>query len=101
LRAGQALRGLNRPADALTQFRSAFDMEQNITVGVGKRRINEPHNRAGLALAEMLLERGDRQSALDVLQHTDTIVRDSHSKELSEKKKHLQDAVNRAQSGKR
>jgi hypothetical protein len=76
-------------------------MGQNITVGVGKRPINEPHNRAGLALAEMLLERGNWQSALEVLQHTDTTVRDSHSKELSEKKKLLQDAVNRARSGKR
>jgi hypothetical protein len=76
-------------------------MGQNITVGVAKRPINEPHNRADLALAEMLLERGDWQSAQDVLQHTDTTVRDSHSKELSEKKKQLQDAVNGARSGRR
>ncbi len=60
------LEASNRPAEAMTQFRSAFDMGQNITVGVGKRPINEPHNRAGLALAEMLLERGEWQSALEV-----------------------------------
>jgi tetratricopeptide (TPR) repeat protein len=101
LRAGQAKRALGRPDEALPHFRAAFEMGQNITVGVGKRPINEPHNRAGLALAEMLLQRGDWQSAQNILQRTDTTVRDTHSKELSDKKRQLQDAVNRARMGRR
>lgn len=90
LRAGQALWALGRADEAFTQLQAAFAMGQDITVGKGKRAINEPHNRSGLALAEMLMGRGDWQAAEEVLRHTDVRVRDSASKELSDKKNQLQ-----------
>jgi hypothetical protein len=58
-------------------------MGDDITAGIGRRAINEPRNRAGFALARLLLEEGNIQAAEQVLSRTDTTVRDSHSPELA------------------
>jgi hypothetical protein len=76
------LKALNRRAEAAAHFETARTMGDDITAGIGRRPINEPRNRAGFALAELLLEQGDIKAAQQVLSRTDTTVRDSHSPEL-------------------
>jgi tetratricopeptide (TPR) repeat protein len=81
--AGVVLRTLNRRPEAAAHFEAARTMGDDITAGIGRRAINEPRNRAGFALARLLLEEGNIQAAEQVLSRTDTTVRDSHSPELA------------------
>jgi tetratricopeptide (TPR) repeat protein len=91
--AGEAARRLRRIDAAVRHFQSAFSAGRSLTVGVGTRALNEPRNRAGLALAATLAERGDHAAAREVLQRVDVTVRHSHSKELAAERNRLQQAL--------
>jgi tetratricopeptide (TPR) repeat protein len=91
--AGQALRGLKRRDEAAQHFQAAHAAGRSLTVGQGTRSLNEPRNRAGLALGWILLERGDVNVADRLMREVDTTVKHSGSKELAAQKIELQQAI--------
>lgn len=95
LYAGHALAGLRRAADAERAYRIASDFGRDITVGVGQRAILEPRNRAGLALARLLIQSGRHDEAGHVLMKTDVTIRESRSRELSDQKRQLEQMLRR------
>jgi tetratricopeptide (TPR) repeat protein len=93
--AGRCLAALRRTAEAERELRAALDTGRDITVGIGQRAMQEPRNRAGLALARMLIESGRRDEAGHVLIKTDVTIRDRHAREFTDEKRRLQQMLNR------
>lgn len=91
--AGQALKGLKRRDEAAQQFQAAHAAGRSLTVGRGTRALNEPRNRAGLALGWILLERGEVSAADRLMREVDTTVKHSGSQELAAQKRELQQAI--------
>jgi hypothetical protein len=92
---GGSARSGRRGRCAERAYRIASDFGRDITVGVGQRAILEPRNRAGLALARLLIQSGRRDEAGHVLMKTDVTVRESRSQELSDQKRQLEQMLRR------